>query len=149
MSNRKTHVMAGIVFGTAAAGYQAQNSASENLLPELAGGCLGGILGGIAPDILEPAVHSFHRSIAHSGAGGFAGVALIQKCASWQQRCRLEAHRHAQLKLVSQDDWIWLWHAVMAFIWALLSGFIVGVPAGYLSHLILDSTSPRSIPLFA
>lgn len=148
MPNRKTHVMAGIVFGTAAAGYQARSLASENLLPELAGGCLGGILGGIAPDILEPAVHSWHRSVAHSGAGGFSSAALIQKCASWQQRCRLEAQHHAQLKLVSQDDWIRFWHAVMTFLWALLSGFIVGVPAGYISHLVLDSTSPRGIPLF-
>ncbi len=149
MANRKTHVMAGIVSGTAVVGIRARNLAPEQLLPELAGGCLGGMLGGIVPDILEPAIHSWHRSVAHSGACGFANAALIQKCVSWQQRCRLEAQHHAQLKLVSQDDWTRFWHAVMVFVWSLLSGFIVGVPAGYISHLVLDANSSRGIPLFA
>jgi membrane-bound metal-dependent hydrolase YbcI (DUF457 family) len=149
MPNRKVHIMAGIMSGTAVAGYRARNLTGEDLLLELAGGCLGGLIGGIAPDLFEPAINSWHRSVAHSSSSCLASAGLMQKCATLQQQCRADARRHTQLKLVSQDDWTRFWHAVMAFAWALLSGFIVGVPAGYLSHLVLDSTSPRGIPLFA
>jgi hypothetical protein len=149
MPDRKVHIMAGIISGTAVAGYRARNLAAEDLLPELAGGCFGGLIGGIAPDIFEPAINSWHRSVAHSGASCFASASLLQTCATLQQQCRSKAQCHTQLKLISQDDWTRFWHAVMALVWAFLSGFIVGAPAGFISHVILDSASPRGIPIFA
>ena len=149
MANRKTHVVAGFASGAAVAGYKARDLAPGDLLLEVAGGELGGMLSGIAPDILEPAIHSWHRSVAHSGAAGLTGAIAMQQCATWQQRCRLEAQRHDRLGSITQDDWARFWHAAMACLWRLLSGFVAGLPAGYLSHLILDATSSRGIPLLA
>jgi hypothetical protein len=114
MPNRKVHIMAGIMSGTAVAGYRARNLTGEDLLLELAGGCLGGLIGGIVPDVFEPAINSWHRSVAHSGSSCLASAGLMQKCATLQQQCRAEARRHTQLKLVSQDDCTRFWHAVMA-----------------------------------
>jgi len=139
-------VGAGLAAGAVVAGYKARNLDQQHLLLEVVGGGIGGMLGAIAPDFLEPALHSWHRSVAHSGAAGFGGAFAIQQCATWQQRCRLEAQRHDQLRAITQDDWARFWHAAMAFLWRLLSGFVAGLPAGYLLHLILDAASPRGIP---
>jgi len=147
MANRKTHVIAGLASGTTVAAYRARDLESGHFLIEACGGGIGGMLGGIAPDVLEPAIHSWHRSVAHSGVAGLVGARAVQQCASWQQRCRLEAHQHDHLRSISQDDWARLWHALMAFLWRLLSGLIAGLPAGYISHLILDAASPRGIPI--
>jgi len=55
-------------------------SAKEQRVPnwwtEVAGGALGGYVGGLLPDVLEPAISSWHRDVAHSCAAGGGIVAL-------------------------------------------------------------------------
>ena len=116
MAKRRTHVGTGLAAGAVAAAYKARTQDQQHLLLEVAGGGIGGMLGAIAPDFLEPALHSWHRSVAHSGAAGFGGASAIQQCATWQQRCRLEAQRHDQLRDIRQDDWARFRHAAMAFL---------------------------------
>jgi len=41
-----------------------------------------------------------------------------------------------------------LWTLAECF-WRFLAGFTNGLAAGYISHLILDAATPRSIPLLA
>lgn len=150
MAKRGTHLVVGGATGVAAAAYAARNQDPWNFVAEVIGGGVGGALGSLAPDVLEPAIHSWHRSLAHSCATGVAGAVVAQRhVSSWQQRCRAEAQRHEQLRLASNDEWARCWHALMAFIWRALSGFAVGAPAGYVSHLVLDAGTPRSLPLLA
>jgi hypothetical protein len=149
MANRKTHAIAGFASGAVAAGYSARDLGPEYLIPEIISGGIGGMLGGIAPDVLEPAIHSWHSSVAHSGASGLTGAIATKQCATLQKQCRLESQHHDQLRHASENDWTRFWHAMISFLWLLLSGLIVGLPAGYLSHLVLDAASPRGIPLVA
>jgi len=42
-----------------------------------------------------------------------------------------------------------LWHAVLEFFFRLLAGAVAGALGGYSSHLALDASTPRSLPLIA
>lgn len=70
-----------------------------------------------APDILEPALHPCHRSLFHSLAAGGAS-----------------AYGLAALGRSAMTDPTWRLVARSALV-------------GYLSHVTLDSTTPRSFPL--
>jgi hypothetical protein len=39
-----------------------------------------------------------------------------------------------------------LWLSLCEIFWRALAGFANGLPAGYISHLVLDAGTPRSIP---
>ncbi len=150
MANRRTHLAVGSASGVATAAYAARNQQPWDFVAEVIGGGLGGAVGSLAPDILEPALHSWHRSLAHSCSTAAAGtIAVHRGVSSWQQRCRAEAARRDQLRAASADAWSRFWHGVMAFIWGILSGFAVGSATGYLSHLVLDAGTPCGIPLLA
>jgi hypothetical protein len=41
------------------------------------------------------------------------------------------------------------WAEISEFIWTLLAGFLNGLAAGYVSHLLLDATTPRGIPFLS
>jgi membrane-bound metal-dependent hydrolase YbcI (DUF457 family) len=84
--------------------------------------CVGAaVTGGLAPDILEPAVSSHHRSIAHSLAGGLSLANYSQKwCCREHEDC---------------DEFSKILFACFA--------------AGYFSHLALDLCTPRGLPLVA
>ena len=74
----------------------------------------------ILPDILEPAHHSWHRSILHSKIllSILVGVGIY----IWINRERLNLNR-------------------------ILMYFIESFIVGYSSHLLADSTTPRGLPL--
>ena len=151
MANREKHSIYGGASGVAVATYGARDQDLDNFLAELIGGGIGGVLGSRVPDVLEPAFHDpRHRSIAHSYTFAAYWLEVVyQNASSWQQYCRLEAERHGRIRLSSNDGWSRFWHSLMSFVWHFLSGFAVGVVAGYLSHLVLDAGTPRSIPLLA
>lgn len=78
-----------------------------------------GVAGGAAPDAIEPAAHPHHRQFAHS----FASGGLLLKFASSQ--CGIENGHLTQFQKI------------------LLAAGI----AGYMSHLLADGLTPRSLPL--
>jgi hypothetical protein len=118
------------------------------LAVEAAGGAIGGSLGALGPDVAEPAIHSWHRSTAHSYSAAAAILAATaQVIPRWQDYCRAQAHSHNEAVALATSGAARLFHSFMAFLWHFLSGFVAGLPAGYLSHLALDSFTPRGIPL--
>jgi len=132
MPGRKSHVKAGAVSGgiTAAATYffnylitctehQQQRSTppSFNWLEfgaTTAGGAGLGAIGGIAPDVLEPAIHSYHRKTMHSVATATTITSVVLK--------KKKKLTRVQKALVNAAG------------------------TGYVSHLVLDSKTPRGIP---
>jgi membrane-bound metal-dependent hydrolase YbcI (DUF457 family) len=117
-------------------------------MSEILGGAIGGALGAQIPDLLEPALHSWHRSTAHSFAAGAsiaaAGFDVAQK---WVGYCRRKAGEHRRRQSQSNDAFMQLLHGFWAWMWTLLAGMGPGMVAGYLSHLALDACTPRSIPI--
>jgi hypothetical protein len=108
-----------------------------------------GYAGGRLPDILEPAVHAWHRELFHGGAFG-AGVAWLAldwgACAV--RRLLDEAKQIRARRLAAppgQQDLAGFWfqeHRRYATV-----GFLIGLPVGYLSHLLADASTPCGLPL--
>lgn len=115
--NRNQHVIMGALAGASV--YFAHRK-FMNLQPNLGGtiiSAIGGAIGGILPDVLEPPVNPNHRGPCHSIA---AGVTLV---------------KGGQQLFASQQVPRELKEGLAPFL------------AGYVSHLMLDSTTPKSLPL--
>jgi hypothetical protein len=155
----KTHQCVGAMAGAFDAWYQARGRANADLLIETIGGAFGGCVGGMLPDILEPADSSWHRDVGHSVAVGGGVLALRATLAELAQHCRNNAQRRAiQMVTVPATNPLFpapvdpptqLLRSLAELFWRLLAGFLNGLSAGYASHLMLDATTPRGIPLLA
>lgn len=143
MPNRKTHTATGIAAGIL---YSMTNQKSENRfsLTELMGSAAGGLAGGQLPDIFDPPDSPNHRELGHSITAASAGVAIAQIAISAlkasQNQLQIKADSHIQngydipveIKLELALNKLWI-------------GFLVGLSAGYVSHLALDSKTPAGI----
>jgi hypothetical protein len=117
------------------------------------------MVGGMAPDWLEPAVCSWHRGVWHSASAGAVLIYAQQTLANCASICRQNAVqcRVPQVEDVQTGEWLPIqrtpleqtWAEISEFIWTLLAGFLNGLAAGYVSHLLLDATTPRGIPILA
>jgi membrane-bound metal-dependent hydrolase YbcI (DUF457 family) len=116
--NAKQHAMVGLGVGIVGYALYCHFSHRDFNLGEAAlatGAC---VLGSLCPDVLEPAVHSWHRGPCHSVAVGGVSGHVATKPLFATQPPTLEA--------------------------VLLSFFALG----YLSHLVLDARTPRCLPAF-
>ena len=158
MSDHTTHKLAGIGSGTGFAAYRARGQCFENFLAEVAGGAIGGYFGGILPDILEPAISSWHRSTAHGYiSGGTILASANAMLSTWEMACRNNAENCKALRMIPApggtfvvappDPIQQLLSSLAELFWRLAAGFFNGFTAGYISHLALDAVTPRSIPL--
>jgi hypothetical protein len=163
MPGRKTHAYVGMTAGIGYTAFQAKGQSSLNLFAEAAGGAFGGWYGGLLPDVFEPAISSWHRGFAHSGAAGTAIVTSRPKLSSFQDQCRIQADacraKRKSLTMVPHpaqpnlfvpapsEQWGHLWLTIQELLWRFAAGFANGLAAGYVSHLALDAVTPRSIPL--
>jgi membrane-bound metal-dependent hydrolase YbcI (DUF457 family) len=107
-------------FAGAVAGSAAFCSEEEGSLADLFVACGSGVIGGKLPDKLEPALHPNHRKFFHSLLFA-AGVGYAgYKVYKWGP----------------ETDW----QKVLRIV-------LLAVAAGYLSHLLLDSLTPKSLPV--
>ena len=117
MPGRRTHMLAGATAGVVVYGVAKHFKKEEWTLGGVLIALVWGILGGMLPDVLEPAINSHHRQFFHS--------LLVAGIAYWG-RDKL----YQMLNLTSEQ--------IEACNFLLV---------GYASHLVLDSTTPRCIPL--
>jgi hypothetical protein len=150
MANGKTHRRIGKASGalTAIARTQTTDTPLDVLLHAVGGYC-GGAVGAAMPDVIEPAVHSHHRNVAHSYTTGGAVVATTAKYLEvWEAYCRSKATAAALRRTqTGRSELQTLGSVLEELLWKLLYGFGPGVAAGYVSHLALDAGTPRGIPL--
>ena len=146
MPNRRTHRAVGLAVGTAAAAYCARHDLTPIFVAELVGGAIGGWIGGITPDVLEPSTSPNHRNVAHSAVAGSA--VLLTGISGWQafSRHRAEVSYRLSRTPEAHPD-ARAWAELRAVLWGVLAGVITGFVAAYLSHLALDATTKRGIPL--
>jgi hypothetical protein len=151
MSDGKTHKKIAMASGGVAALLTTNEKEPWKLVAEMLGGVLGGLVGGKLPDIIEPAVHSWHRNVAHSFTTAAAVVSTAANgVQSWHASCRAKADAWAQRrrdpKLTPADRALAL---LAELVWRIAAGIPIGAAAGYVSHLVLDAGTPRGIPLLA
>jgi hypothetical protein len=163
MANRRTHRRVGRVAGAVYAANRAKTQTVAQCITESIGGTMGGDIGALVADWLEPGTSSWHRSTAHSCAAGMGILSLGEVLAEAETYCRQQAERKAEesrtLQMIpdlAQPNMFvpapnsslrQLWFTVCELFWRALAGFANGLAAGYLSHLVLDAGTPRSIPL--
>jgi inner membrane protein len=118
MANGAVHQLAGAVAGI---GICLKNNGNrpEDQFDPLIAGVLGASLGKL-PDWLEPAVHPNHRQFFHSVAVLTTGAYGIKKLFEWNPETQGK---------------VWLRRIL------LVGG------AAYISHLLLDGVTPKSLPL--
>lgn len=149
MPRRSVHTIAGVCSGATLALYRGRQQPPWDQLVEGVGGAAGGFIGGRLPDLLEPALHGWHRSTAHSWAAGAAVSWATSAFAAWEQHCRSRAAAYAAVRQ-GHGDVIQQFLALLAeLFWRLAAGFVSGAAAGYGSHLVLDSFTSRGLPLIA
>ncbi len=133
MSNRREHDAAGAIAGGASVLASAMAAGRSPSFGELLGGVLSGVVTSRLPDALEPATHPGHRRLAHStvalGATSWAAPRL---------------HRtHVALATAAERET----DPVRRFLAQMAGGATVGAAGGYASHLMLDATTPKGLPL--
>lgn len=117
MSNGTTHTFIGGLSGLVVSLYSQGDD--DSLAKPVAGTALGAVFGKL-PDILEPATNPHHRQFCHSVLVLSAIGYGIKKVYDWKPEDSTEKF----------------------FRVALLSA-----SAGYISHLLLDSSTPMGLPL--
>lgn len=109
-------------------------------------GCLaGGRIGGVLPDVLEPAISSWHRKSFHSVSALSAAASLPhwarELIEGWREEARTCRSRRMGLAPGKERSDL-AWRELL--LWFLV-GFVLGFAAGYASHLLLDSRTPRGL----
>lgn len=123
MANFKTHAFAGATVGLGVTIWEHRKNKEKDPNAELDIGKLlinlcAGIAGAILPDKIEPAFHPNHRAFFHSFTSGGGVTYSIKKVATEP------ASIHSDFR-----------YPVLAFL------------LGYCSHLVLDGTTPKGLPL--
>lgn len=150
MPNRPIHIATSTPAGAGYAFYKSNSQNDLSRLLETLGGAAGGYVGGILPDGIDPPIHPGHRSWGH-GLAPVAAATVVwnQGLDGWQDRLRQHANYHAQLRTQATDLLSTTWHGFVEWVLRLLSGFIAGIGAGYVTHVALDFGTPRCLPLIS
>jgi len=149
MPNKPVHLVTSASVGTICAYMNAPTSgAATDRFLEVAGGVLGGALGGLLPDIFDPPCHPHHRSLAHGVLPVIAGAGVwVQGSAGWQTHLRKQAEAYSRLRVSTVDPFLAVWCGFVEMALRVLCGAVAGFGAGYLTHVALDFTTPRCLPL--
>ena len=146
--NGRAHRLAGGLAGGGTAVATRRGQSDLEIVVEVIAGMAGGIVGSKIPDWAEPAINSWHRGPVHSltaaTLGGTAALPQLQALDDWRDRRLLELRRAQGLARTQEEANACLIEIVF---WLAVAAFLKGLLAGYLSHLALDATTPRGIPL--
>ncbi len=147
MPSGKTHGDAGMLVGGLCAAMRADLS-DEGASLEVLGGAIAGYVGGRLPDLLEPAHHPNHRDAAHSLGAACAAAGFAAKCAELSEECRRFSRRcFSAARGEDVGDLKRAFLRLLGMAARMLAGALAGAAAGFVSHIALDATTPRSVPL--
>lgn len=118
MASGKAHMLAGCATGLLVSCYDQSGRTEASHNPVIAG-CLGSLAAKL-PDILEPATNPHHRQFCHSLLVLGAVGYGFKRVYEWEPKDDMESF---------------------------LRVLALAATAGYISHLLLDGITPRSLPL--
>lgn len=120
MPDRKVHSIIGSTSGAAFYLIESYDKKEDFHLGNCMAGTLGGLLGGVMTDYLDPPNNPNHRKFAHSIIFGSGLVAGLEDLFNW----------------IDGLD-----------IYDYFKYFLKCLVVGYISHLLIDSTTPKSLPI--
>lgn len=149
MPNRNVHSVVGVIAGSSYSLYLSKGQERESRMWEAIGAGIGGHLGSRLPDIINPATHTGHRAFAHSLVAGTVSAASANEIASsWTKTFREIADTlkdKSQCEGNSQFERDM--YLILEVFTRIAAGIGPGLVAGYVSHLALDATTRRSLPV--
>jgi len=115
-------------------------------LVQAIGSGVGGYVGGHFPDDIEPAFHPNHRDSFHSVGTGVGVTFIATKSyflTDWlEQKSEWIDNNIKESSCFLEKTILW----IIKFLIDLLTGFVIGFLGGYVSHIVLDATTSKSIP---
>ncbi|MCK4792701.1 MAG: metal-dependent hydrolase [Desulfobacteraceae bacterium] len=148
MPNKKTHTQIGAISGMAMTICRSDGQLIEDRVLESLGGIIGGYLGGIMPDVLDPPNWPGHRSFTHSVSGGAITLASADSVLSvWENYFRSLSNRFKVRKCEQESDVDRVIFGLLEILSRIAVGIGPGLIAGYFSHLALDCTTPKRLPI--
>jgi hypothetical protein len=67
----------------------------------------------------------------------------------WQSSLRRRADEYTRLQFQAVEPLLKAWYGAAAIALRVLSGMLAGLVAGYITHIALDFTTPRCLPLIS
>ena len=119
-------------------------------LLEVLGGALAAFGASRLPDLFDPPISPNHRDIAHAIVP--VGIA-VAACRDYVPKSQIQLRSYADSLAAqramshSMSDFEYVTTIVIEVLCRLLTGALIGAPAGYLSHLALDAFTARGLPL--
>lgn len=149
MPNRETHIPVALMAGGTAAFICAPDGDDSAKVLETIGGLAGAYVGGRLPDMIDLPNSPNHRSIGHGiGSAGTSLCLLAERIPEIQNYFRTKATEFKS-KAITDDPWKQVSNELFAVLCLLASGAVVGLAAGYASHLALDAGTKAGLPLFS
>jgi membrane-bound metal-dependent hydrolase YbcI (DUF457 family) len=137
MPNRLVHRTTGAGVGLAIGLHQAQGDTDKKRAAEVIASTVGGYLGAAAPDWIDPPTSPNHRSIGHSIVVAGGGIVYTSSHIT-QWRAELQTRSAAAFSTGRVGK---------GYLYLIASSLFVGFVAGYASHLVLDASTPKGLPL--
>lgn len=145
MADAKTHAVIGAAAAGGASLYFAREQQPADQALEFVGGMLSGYWSSSWPDVLEPAFHPNHRGPAHAAIPNLVvWSAYSSQVESMQEMLRQQSNALAY-QAQNSTGIVAVVDAVLAAILRILAGAVIGIPAGYVSHVVVDSFTPKGI----
>lgn len=148
--NRPAHDLVGAAAGAAASYYFARNQSDGDRFLEIIGGSIGGIVGSRLPDVIDPPTSPNHRSLGHGvvpvGCTAYAVWELLERS---QAALRAKADDLRNDRDGLDGELRKLGSQLLEWLCRILAGMVMGVVGGYASHLALDVTTAKGLPLVA
>jgi hypothetical protein len=165
MPGYETHKAVGTAVGMLYSAHQAEDQTLPNIVAEMIGGTIGGKAGGVLPDVIEPAISSWHRGTAHCATVAVAVAYGARTVVSdwekfWREKGNECHNRAIAQKMVPSPlqpnvsisvptgPLTQLLFTIVELFCHFMAGLGNGFAAGYVSHIALDTFTPRSVPMF-
>lgn len=115
---------------------------------EIAGGALAGGLASRLPDVVDPPTNPNNRDIAHGLITAvIIGLLIVRASDECREWLRAKADSLANARAAIDDPFDKTLNLLLEVLFRLTAGATIGMVAGYGSHLALDLTTARGLPL--
>lgn len=149
MSSKKMHTTIGVMSGVGTVYSCNQYMKSQHTASDYVGAIIGGYFGARLADIIDPPTSPNHRSVGH----GLLQNAMILKWVAsnigeLREECFKKAQDYKEQALMLNDNPLMsLLYSIISEAYLFIAGLAVGVIAGHVSHLALDATTPKFLPV--
>lgn len=152
MPNRDEHGRLCPIVGSLAAGglALADGDSPAEVAAKALGGYFGGKLGGRFPDLIDPPTSPNHRSVGHGVVPvGTVAIKAMPTVFDWNRSLTEYARQELAECEDAESALEAALHLLVYFGSLFAAGALIGLPAGYATHLAQDAGTKKGLPTIA